>query len=224
MKLAEKLKARTLRVKGHSIGEIATKLSVSKSSVSNWVADIELSSAQIKQLKTNSHSAVAVENRRRSRLKNENARREQIIEKAKSEVNKPTAQELFFLGVALYWGEGTKKKRGVVEFTNSDPKVVEVMMRFFRDVCSVPEKKFRGHVYIHEHLSIEKAEQYWSRVARIPRRQFYKTSIQHNRTRLKKDTLTKGTFAISICDTELKLRILGWIEGVYQTTTVQSCE
>ena len=42
MKLAEKDKARKLRMLGHSMKQIAVSLNVSKGSVSNWVRDIVL--------------------------------------------------------------------------------------------------------------------------------------------------------------------------------------
>jgi len=217
MKLAEKNKARQLRRAGHSIGSITKKLNLAKSSVSLWVRDIELTSAQVKKLKSNPYSAVAVEKRRNARLKNENARRAKITDAAISQIDSLSESELFFVGVALYWGEGTKRKRGTVEVTNSDPKIIQVAMRFLREICKVPEEKFRGHVYLHEHLSIKDAVKHWSKITGIPPSQFYKTTIQHNRKRLAKDTLKQGTFAISICNTELQLKILGWIEGTYQS-------
>lgn len=215
MKLGEKNRARALRKHGLAMNEIAKRLNVSKSSVSLWVSDITLNTEQIRSLNKSPHSREAIEKRRVSRLKKENARRDKIQEQARQEVKKINRSELFVMGIALYWGEGTKCKRGVVEFTNSDPEMVKVMMKFFRKVCKVPENKFRGHVFLHEHLSVRDAERHWSNISAIPIKQFHKTSIQHNRKRIKKDTLVNGTFAIIVCDTELKLKINGWTEGVY---------
>ena len=219
MKLAEQQKAKALRRKGYSIGEIARKLNVSKGSISLWVADIPLNEEQIRTLKHNPHSAVAVEKRRMARLKSERTRREAVSLQGINEIRALNTTELFLLGVALYWGEGSKKKPGVVEFTNSDPRMIEVMMVFLRKACKVPEEKFRGHVILHEHLSVKKAESYWSEISGIPRKQFHKTSVQHNRKRLKKDTMQHGTFAIIVCNTKLKLKMDGWIEGIYNKVT-----
>jgi predicted transcriptional regulator len=218
MKLEEKKKAILLREKGYSITTIARRLKVSKASVSGWVKDVNLSKETMTLIQRRSHSAVAVEKRRLSRLTNENSRRSIVKISAQNEVSKISEPQLFLIGIALYWGEGSKKKRGVVEFTNSDPKMIQVMKKFFTEVCKVPADKFRGHVYLHEHIDIERAEKYWSDIANIPRKQFHKTSVQHNKKRIQKDTLPYGTFAIVICDTRLKLSMDGWTEGLYRNT------
>jgi len=46
MKVLDRQAAIQLRVKGHSIKDISQSLKVAKSSVSVWVRDVELSSAQ----------------------------------------------------------------------------------------------------------------------------------------------------------------------------------
>jgi transposase len=214
MKLEAKQKAIKLRLAGASIIDIATKLGVSKGSVSAWVRHVVLEESVLNKIKARSHSAAAVEKRRRSRLLREDADREAAIAVAVKEVGQLSKRDLFVTGVALYWGEGSKKKRGVVEFTNSDPQMIKIMKLFFVQVCEVPEEKFRGHVYIHQHLNVSAAEKYWSGVSQISRTQFHKTSIQRNRKRVQKDSLPKGTFAIVICDTQLRLKIEGWMRGV----------
>jgi len=92
--------------------------------------------------------------------------------------------------------------------------MIQVMMRFFSEICVVPKDKFRGHVYLHSHLKPATAEEYWSTVSGIPTTQFHKTSVQHNKNRIQKDTLPYGTFAIVVCDTKLKLTIEGWTRGL----------
>ena len=56
MKREIRLKARDLRQQGHSIGDIALMLSLSKSTVSVWVRDIELTSLQVERLKEKNRS------------------------------------------------------------------------------------------------------------------------------------------------------------------------
>lgn len=217
MKKIEKDKARLLRTKGQSINEIARSLGVTKSSVSAWVRDIELTTLQKKKLSEHGRSVESIEKRRLVRLANERARRDVFFQAAINEVKGVRKNELFFLGVSLYWGEGAKTSRGTVEFTNSDPRAVQVMMRFFREVCLVPKDKFRGHVILHPHLDSERSEQHWSQVSGIPRSQFQKTSMQHNKaSKNKKDSLPMGTFSIGIYDTLLYLKLMGWMEGIYK--------
>lgn len=218
MKTKERKRARELRLKGWSIKDIYTELGVGKGSVSVWVRDIELTVEQTSKLSKRSHSREVEERRRITRLTRENARRQVVVDQAKAEITDISNQALFFIGISLYWAEGSKTRRGIVELTNADPALIQVGMQFFRKICRVPEEKFRGHVILHPHLEKERAEGYWSTVSGISTSQFFKTSMQQSRaSKKKRDTLPYGTFAIVICDTTLFLRIKGWTEGLHGT-------
>jgi hypothetical protein len=218
MKAEEKKIARELRKEGWSFNEIRRKLNVAKSSVSLWVRDIELTEKQRQELSKKGVKKEIIEKRRKTRLGNENARRQVIIDKAKAEIKNLSERELWFIGIALYWAEGAKTLRGGVQFSNSDPRTIQLMMEFFRKCCNIPKEKFRGHIFLHPHLNSEKAEKYWHNISRIPLNQFYKTSKQQSKaSKGKKDTLPFGTFTIQICSTELLLKIKGWIEGFHSS-------
>lgn len=215
MKVNEKNLARELRKRGWSINDIYRKLDVAKSSASTWVRDIELTTFQKKELSEKGVKKEVIERRRITRLTRENTRRQAIIDKAKQDIHRLSEKDLFLVGITLYWAEGGKTQRGLVRFSNSDPGAIEVMMTFFRKICRVPEKKFRGYIHIHPHLDVKKAESYWSSISRIPLNQFYKTYRKPNKASLgKKDSLPLGTLDIYVCDTELFLKIMGWIEGI----------
>ena len=124
-------------------------------------------------------------------------------------------KELKLVGTALYWAEGSKTKRSLVQVCNSDERIIKFMMRFFREICNVPESKFRGYIHIHTHLNAKKAKNYWSSISNISLKQFYKTYQKPNKSsQNKKDSLPYGTFTIIICNTELFLKIKGWINGL----------
>ena len=94
-------------------------------------------------------------------------------------------------------------------------------MRFFREICNVPDDKFRGHIHIHSHLAAKNAEIYWSNISQIPQTQFFKTYKKTSRASLgKKDTLPYGTFDIYVCSTELFLKIKGWINGICKNLNI----
>ena len=216
MKAREKKRAIELRKRGYSINHIYKTLGVAKGSVSVWVRDVELAEPQRKYLSRKGYTKEAVEKRRKVRLENESKKRQAVIDKAYSDIKNINSKNLFFIGIALYWAEGSKSKRGNVEFSNSDPRMIKIMMEFFKKVCETPREKFRGHVYLHPHLSKRSAEKYWSNVSGIPKDQFFKTSQQHNKaSKNKKDCLPYGTFSINIGDTKLFLKIKGWIEATH---------
>ncbi len=219
MKVKEKGLAIEYRKNGSSINQIAKKLKVSKASVSLWVRKIKISVNFLKALSERGSQIEVIEKRRETRLRNENNRRQIIIDKAKRDIDKISAKELLLIGAMLYWAEGSKTRRGVVEFSNGDPLMIRLMMKFFRKLCNVQEDKFRGYIHIHPHLDSKQAEAYWSNVSQIPLRQFYKTYKNKNKSsKNKKDSLPYGTFGIYVCNTELFLKIKGWTEKIVSLT------
>lgn len=215
MKDVEKNKALELRHQGHSIRNISIVLGVAKSSVSIWVRDIQLTSAQVRSLSGNGYTTAAIEKRRINRLASEERKRRIIIEAAKKDIAVASLYELKLMGTMLYWAEGGKTQR-TVRFSNGDPKMIQIMMKFFRLVCKVPEHKLRGYIHIHPHLDHVQAEKYWSDVAGIPVGQFFKTYRKINiSSKNKRKTLPYGVLDIYILDTKLFLTITGWAEEIF---------
>jgi hypothetical protein len=156
-----------------------------------------------------------IESRRITRLKRESEKRFFISNNSEKDINELSKKDLFISGIVFYWAEGAKRTKGVVSFSNSDPQAIKLMMRFFRESCDIPENKFRGYIHIHPHLDPKVAEEYWSDISNISLTQFYKTYIKPHKYSLnKKDSLPYGTFDIIICNTELLLKIKGWIKGM----------
>lgn len=223
MKKDEQEQARTLRKKGMSLSEIVRKLRVSKASVSLWVRGVELSKKQKRELSERGRSVGSIEKRRTSRINNTYQRHRIIIEAAKEKIQTLSKQELLLVGAALYWGEGGKTKTGMARISNSDPDVIKFMMRFFKEIFNVPSEKFRGDVHTFSHLNAEKAEQYWSKISGISRKQFYKTYSKPSVAgKGKKDNLPYGTFQIYVCDTAIFLTIKGWIERLKELGNTKS--
>ncbi|MFA5934386.1 MAG: hypothetical protein WC827_00660 [Candidatus Paceibacterota bacterium] len=214
MKKNKKKEAINLRKKGQSVKEIANNLKVSKSSVSVWVRSIDLTSKQQKILSHRSSSSIVTEKRRGTRLSNELIKRNIVIDEAKKDIDNLSIYDLKIIGSMLYWAEGRKRGMRIASFSNSDPLMIKVIMRFFREVCDVPESKFRGHIHIHSHLCVKDSLKYWSEITKIPLKQFYKTyCVPSISSKGKSDSLPNGTLDIHICSSALYLRIMGWIKG-----------
>lgn len=218
MKKEEQAKARKLRNKGVSLNVIAKNLGVSKSSVSIWVQDIILTESQKERLSKNGHTLEAIEKRRKIILDRGIAERKIHTDNAIEDIKDISDENLKYIGIALYWGEGSKTQRNRVEIANSDPRIIKIMILFFNRVCKVPNNKIHGHLFLHPHLDTKKAEKYWSEVSGIPLKRFQKTTQAHNKTsKNKKDSLPNGTFTIGVYDTKLFLKIMGWVEGVHRS-------
>lgn len=215
MKHIERQQAIELRKQGHSISDIASKIGVAKSSVSLWVREVTLDDSTLLDLKHRSHSAIAIEKRRSARLKNEAKKRTAIIANASSEFGGMVSnRELWLAGIALYWAEGGKTRR-LIRFSNGDPAMIQLMMRFFREICAVPEEKLRGYIHIHPNLDATAAESYWSSLTGIPLTQFFKTYRKPNiSSEGKRQSLPHGVLDIYVLDTKLFYKMSGWIQSL----------
>jgi hypothetical protein len=215
MKILERNTARILRKKGMSMNEIIRKTGYSKASVSDWTRDIILTKRQRERLSLKGRSMESIERRRKSRLANESKKRQIITDEAKKDFYDLSDRDLKIIGSIIYWGEGGKTKRNIARISNSDPIIIKVVMRYFREVCRVPDSKFRASVHTFTHTNLVKTISYWSIVSGIPKEHFYKPYVKQSSASLnKRKTLPFGTLDIYVCDTKIFLTIMGWIEKI----------
>ena len=217
MRRLEKIEARKLREQGKSIKEIEKLIGIRRSSISVWVRDISLTAVQKRRLAGRGHSLEVTERRRQSRLSNETRLRTQFLHEGFRDIETVKEIDLLMLGIGLYWGEGSKTNRGSIELSNTDPRVIRIHVLFLTSVFKFPMSKIHAHVGLHSHLSIKKAERYWSKVSGIPLRQFQKTSMQRSKGgKGERDRLPFGTFTVGVYDTAARIRLEGWTQAVYK--------
>lgn len=224
-KLEYKLKAQNLRKRGLSYGEIQLQLNVSKSTLSDWCKDIELTKTQKERLLQNKifgqrkGSIVAADNKRKARI----SRTKNIFREAKKELGKLSKRDRFITGIALYAGEGYKND-GHGGFANSDPILIKFMARWFQEFCELPMSKLRGSIWIHEGLNEKKAKKFWSDLTDIPQNQFHKTYIAKNKTdskKIRKNIHQYGVFSIRFSDSDKQRKIIGWISALLNGKMMQ---
>lgn len=205
----QKERARKLRKRGWTYPEIQNQVSVHKTTLSKWCRDIELTPKRIKA--RGGRYANALKGAKANYLKRQKEIGA-IQEQAEREIGPFTLYEFKIAGTALYWGEGNKSCG--LAFSNSDPKLVSFMMRWFREICGVSDKKIRAYLYLHTGQSEEKLRKHWSRITRIPLSQFNKTIFKQEGSASRKydKKRYKGTIKIQIFDEGLKHRIFTWIE------------
>lgn len=176
-----KKEARNLRLKGKSYTQIMKILNLrSKGTVSKWLSGLELNSKAKLLLKQNNEKVfrnglIKANKERSKRINLENL--ESFIY-GKNKIHKINIRDLSILGTALYWGEGTKSEGKtpascVLAFTNSDPLMVSVFMRFLRLVMAIPEDRIRGGVHLYDSVDRTKAINFWSQTAKIPKDRIY---------------------------------------------------
>ena len=212
MKLKEKFKAIALRESGKSYSDILKTINVSKGTLSLWLRDIELTSEQkIKLIEGQDIGRMkASKNRQKARIE----KTQSIAFEAKNEVKELMRNPLFLSGLMLYWAEGDKSElHEHVKFTNADPKMIALMMQWFRRFCKIPEERFRACIHIHSLHVKKNIENYWSHITGIPFSQFYRTQIKKTSLRQRRNKIYEGTCAISTNNRSLFRRIQGWKMG-----------
>jgi transcriptional regulator with XRE-family HTH domain len=215
-----KIKAREMRSKSLSVRTIAKELGVAKSTASLWVRDIILTVEQLEKIRETWIKGTEL-GRLKGALMQKN-RRLDLIKKTKNEGIKKlknlSDNEFFVAGIALYWAEGSKKKR---EFfiCNSDPEMIVFILRWINKFFGIEVDRLRAVVGINEiHRKREDVvKKHWSVITRIPLSQFRKTSF-------KKVKLNKvyanfnehyGTLGITVLKgSDIYYKMLGLIAGL----------
>lgn len=215
---AIKENVRGLREGGLTFKEILEKFPfLGKGTISGWVRDIILTPEQegrILEKCLNGRRGLMEYNKKKHVESIKNAQK--IISEAKREIGKINKRDLTIAGSALYWAEGSKTSKYHIDFINSDPKIITLIMKFFREICQVEENKFKCALFLHPGLDEKTALNFWSEVTDVPLSQFVKTHRKPSINSKGKmhNILYKGTLRIYICDTKKICKVRGFIEGL----------
>ena len=165
----ERDKARLLRQEqGLPINDIAKQIGVSLSSVSLWVRDIVLSPEHEEALRWNNKRFEAQRAGSQANVTKQRVLRQQYQEEGRAKAREGNLQHS--QGCMLYWAEG-KKSRHNLTFSNSDPDMMVMFLKFLRESLNVSEEKvtFRIHCYLGNNLLLEEIEDYWLGLTRYSR-------------------------------------------------------
>lgn len=121
-------------------------------------------------------------------------------------------QELFYLAIALYIGEGKKRDREQVSLSNTEPRVIKVFLRFLREICHVDEKKIWAWINIFDDSNLRRAQEYWEDVTGLTSSQFYKPVVRARRGGTYLNVSEYGTLTVGVNNTRLREIVLQWCE------------
>ncbi len=219
-KSIEKTKAIALRREGKTYSEIMKVVPVAKSTISLWLREVGLSVPQqhvltAKKIAASKRGGLA---KRKQRID----RTSTIFEEAKAEIGTLSKRELFLIGVALYWAEGSKQKEHNVSeplvFGNSDPNMIECFLRWL-NLVGVQDLDVCYELYIHKSGNVERAKQFWVKIIKQPvwifdKRVYFKKG---NPKTKRKNSGEKyiGLLRVKVKrSTDLNRKILGWTHGI----------
>lgn len=129
-------------------------------------------------------------------------------------------------GAMLYLCEGTKLRKDLrfkntyiysIEFTNSNPKIISLFLRFMRKELEVSQDRIRGQLFIYPDLDFKKVVKIWSHETGIPLRQFQKVIMLKTKiSKFKPNPL--GTFKVRYSSKEKFLKLQSIIDNVWRST------
>ena len=217
-KSEERIRACALRRSGRSVKEIAKVLGVSSGSVSKWTCDIALTEAQRLRLRERQIAAghkgrmMGAESNRKKKL----GRIAAAETLATSDIKRLSRESLFFIGLGLYWGEGVKVLSSSLAISNSDPRVIQLMVRWFSECFDVEVSRFMPRIFISEvHRDREGILlNFWSRTLGIPISQFKKTVFLNKGKKVYENhDLYYGVLALRVAKGgDIRYRILAQID------------
>lgn len=206
-----------LRRQGKSYGKISKELNIPKSTLSDWLSDINWSRS-IKIDLTRKANYVA-----RKRLQSYNKKqkifweawREQARQQARDDFSKFKSNPLFISGIMIYWGEGDSKlENSQVRISNTNPDMIRLFNLFLWVICKVPQEKIKMAMILYPDLNESKCKNFWSKTSGVLESQFIKTQFIKGRHPTKR--LTNGIAIVYFSSRELKEKIFVWIELFYK--------
>ncbi|MEK7669316.1 MAG: hypothetical protein AAB350_01860 [Patescibacteria group bacterium] len=173
----EKEEAIRMRLGGMSYSQIKSKIKVSKSSLSAWLAKYPLSDERIRELRD--VNPRRIENYRKTMALKWQAKLNVALEKAKKDIKHLSKRELFILGFALYWAEGGKTRKSTLHFGNTDPDMLKVFVKWLI-LLGVPKERLRVKLHMYKDMDKEKTISFWEKTLGIKSDQFGKPYVKNS--------------------------------------------
>ncbi|HEU0080526.1 MAG TPA: hypothetical protein VFQ72_00670 [Candidatus Paceibacterota bacterium] len=221
-KADEKARAIFLREQGLTYSEILKEIRVAKSTLSLWFHDVGLAEHQWQRI-----TEKRIQGQKKGALARRNQRvrlQEEIWSKAEAEIGQLSERELWLVGIALYWAEGSKEKEwrpgARLIFSNSDPRMIRVFLLWLKKIANVPEEHISFDIYIHDNKKEELGlvRKFWSEQTGFPLSGFDRVYLKKHKIHTKRksvDFLYNGLLRVKIrSSSTLARKIEGWTRGI----------
>lgn len=216
-----KYKAILMRKNGHTYSEILKKIPVAKSTLSLWLREVYLTKRQSHKLTLKKKQSMlkGAAARKTDRIK----RVKEIYEKSDKELSNLSKRDLWMLGIALYWAEGSKEKEtrpgSSVLFANTDPRMIKVFIKWLSVLFNVSKKDLVCNIAFHKsHIDREKIIiRYWAKIIGVAESKFKKVLIKNHQisTKYPNRHLYFGTLRVKVrASSTIVRRIDGWVKKI----------
>ena len=220
MSASDQLQAIELRRQGASYQQLRAQFGIAKSTLWRWLKAggvVETQPQRLTELKrlAQQKGAALVKARRIERT-------QALITSASKEIGPLSRCDLWMLGIALYWAEGSKQRPGYIStrviFSNSDAAAVRLFIVWLKEICGITDEQMVFEIYLHETADAQSARQYWAHALGLPiaalQRVYWKRHHLSTRRRNTGDGY-HGLVRVKVRrSTALNRKIAGWIQGV----------
>jgi hypothetical protein len=224
MKQSIREEAIFLRKQGLSYSEILKQVSVAKSTLSLWLRSVGLTNTQKQRL--TAKKIAAIKRGGKSRIKDRIEKTIDIQNRAHEEIRKIKIDNnyLWFMGIMLYWAEGSKYKahnisQGVC-FSNQDPFMIRMFLLWLKKCLLINSDQIRFDIYIHENYqsNLESVRKYWAKVTGHSCDKFDKIYYKRHKVNTQRYNIGNNYFGLLRIhvrkSTDLNRKISGWTEEI----------
>jgi len=184
-----------LRKEGNSYSLISSKISVAKSTLSDWLKDVPFIPNELVI-----HNRIEnINNIIRIKRADKAASYMNALEYGKKQVGALTQRDIFMLGLGIYLGEGSKTS-DQVRIVNSDPRIIKLAMTWFKKSFGLNDHNFRLRLHIYPDNDDHKAMNFWGNALGIKREYIQRSyiDIRTNKKKSREGVLPYGTAHLGV--------------------------
>ncbi|MEK7564030.1 MAG: helix-turn-helix domain-containing protein [Patescibacteria group bacterium] len=187
MKKDLEIKTKKLRIQGYSIKELHKIIGVSKSTISRWIQNVPLSDKAMHRIQQNyTNGQLASQKTIKEKTRQKNLEADNFAINIINKVNL-TSEISLSLCALIYQCEGSKNIKESITFTNSDPVLIKTFLYLFRNSFTINENKLKVLMHLHDYHNEEEQKEFWFKVTKIPKNQFYRSYLKKTDHKYKKE-------------------------------------
>lgn len=210
----DRRKAIELRLAGQTYSSIRTQLNVNKSTLSDWLKNIQLSREQLEKI-----SSDTIARRVETYINTTRIRRKKISETfyqgQKKKLLPLSKRDFLIAGLFLYLGEGAKSDRSRIQITNSDPAIIRFSIFWINKILGIPKDRLKVQLHLYKDMNIENEIKFWLNETDLNREQVIKPYIKKTSSlKINHPSFGHGTCSVYCHNAKLKDEFMAGIRVV----------
>lgn len=219
--ISTKQRVIAMRREGKTYGEIRTIFPIAKSTLSDWLREVGLSTPQKQRITKLRMEAQQKGARMRHEAKVE--KRDGIYAVSREQIGNLSDREVWLVATMAYWAEGSKEKKHAgsqLRFGNMDPRMIRLFLYWLMNIQKIPLAQLKFEIYLHENNKhrVDIVRQYWVNELKIPINLLGIIRFKRHKVMTKRKNigdLYYGLFQVTVVASSTLVRqIEGWTQGI----------